>query len=367
MTEMNNEPMDPIVQRWVDQVRAAQADRRPLRLLGSGSKDFYGHPTQGEPMVLTEYQGVIEYEPSELVITVKGGTTVSEIKELLARNRQFLPFEPPLFGPEATIAGCVASGLAGPRRAQAGGVRDFILGIRLIDGQGRVMTFGGQVMKNVAGYDVSRLLAGSLGTLGILAELSIKVLPKPVKELTLQLSASQHEALHHLNTWGGQPIPISASLWHDDQLFVRLSGAPSALAVAQDIIQGTVLDKEQADALWRAVREQQYHWFRREEVLKQPLWRLSVPSTTEPILPELPQLIEWDGALRWCFSDWPAEVIREQVAAVGGTATVFRQHGTDLAVFHPLDPVVLGIQKRLKEKFDPAGIFNPGRIYPGEL
>lgn len=367
MTEMNNEHMDPVVERWVDQVRAAQADKQPLRLVGSGSKDFYGHLTQGEKMELAEHQGVIDYEPSELVITVKGGTPVAEIEELLASKNQFLPFEPPLFGPDATIAGSIASGLAGPRRAQAGGVRDFVLGIRLIDGQGRHMTFGGQVMKNVAGYDVSRLLAGSLGTLGILTELSIKVLPKPVKELTLQLNESQKEALHKLNTWGGQPIPISATLWHDDQLFVRLSGAPSALEVAQEIIQGTPLDEAQAQTLWHEVREQQHSWFQDESNQNKPLWRLSVPSTTEPILEDHPQLIEWGGALRWCFSDLPAETIRAQVEAVGGTATVFRQNGADLAVFHPLDPVILRIQQRLKEKFDPAGIFNPGRIYPGEL
>ncbi|HLR83048.1 MAG TPA: glycolate oxidase subunit GlcE [Paenalcaligenes sp.] len=368
MTETNNEHMDPIVAQWVDQVRAAQADKTPLRLIGSDSKHFYGHPTEGETMVLTEHQGVIDYEPSELVITVKGGTPVAEIEELLASKNQFLPFEPPLFGADATIAGCVASGLAGPRRPQAGGVRDFVLGVQLIDGQGRHMTFGGQVMKNVAGYDVSRLLSGSLGTLGILTELSIKVLPKPVKELTLQLDRSQKEALHKINTWSGQPIPISASLWHDDQLFVRLSGAPNALEVAQETIQGTPLDEDQAQTLWQEVREQKYAWFQaKEEQANKPLWRLSVPSTTEPILDDHPQLIEWGGALRWCFSDLPAETLRAQVEAVGGTATVFRQNGADLAVFHPLDPVILGIQQRLKEKFDPAGIFNPGRIYPGEL
>ncbi len=368
MTVMNNEHMDPIVQKWVDQVRAAHADNTPLRLVGSGSKHFYGHPTEGQEMVLTEHQGVIDYEPSELVITVKGGTTIAELQELLASKGQFLPFEPPMFGPDATIAGCVASGLAGPRRAQAGGVRDFVLGVQLIDGRGRHMTFGGQVMKNVAGYDVSRLLAGSLGTLGIMTELSIKVLPKPVKELTVQLDLPQKEALHKLNTWCGQPIPISASLWHDDQLFIRLSGAPSALEVAQETIQGTPLDEDQAQALWHAVREQEHDWFQNEGAASdQPLWRLSVPSTAAPMLEDHPQLIEWGGALRWCFSDLPAETLRAQVEAAGGTATVFRQNGTDLAVFHPLDPVILGIQQRLKEKFDPAGIFNPGKIYPGEL
>src|SRR5699024_4675135 len=208
---------------------------------------------------------------------------------------------------------------------------------------------------------VSRLLAGSLGTLGILTELSIKVLPKPVKELTLQLDRSQKEALHKMNTWSGQPIPISASLWHDEQLFIRSSGAPNALEVAQETIQGTPLDEAQAQALWQEVREQKYAWFQAGGAqANKPLWRLSVPSTTEPILDDHPQLIEWGGALRWCFSDLPAETLRAQVEESGGTATAYCQSGTDVAAMNTFEPVILGIQQRLKEKFDPAGIFNPG-------
>src|SRR5690625_5105851 len=372
MTVMNNEHMDPIVQKWVDQVRAAQADNTPLRLVGSGSKHFYGHPTEGQEMVLTEHQGVIDYEPSELVITVKGGTTIAELQELLASKGQFLPFEPPMFGPDATIAGCVAAGLAGPRRAQAGGVRDFMLGVKIIDGQGRLLTFGGQVMKNVAGYDVSRLMAGSLGTLGIITELSIKVLPLPIQEQTLVLAMDQPTALQKLNEWAGQPLPISASLWVGGQLHLRLSGAPSALAVAHELIGGEQLPDEQATALWTAVRHQQHSWFMQAQgvVAEDPeavLWRLSLPSVAPMCLPDEPQLIEWGGALRWCVSSLPAADIRAAVAALGGTATAFRGQQVPAAVFHPLEPAVLTLQKRLKQKFDPAGIFNPGKIYPGEL
>lgn len=379
MSATNNETLDPIVQQWAEQVRTAHDEKKPLQLQGSGSKSFYGHPTEGEPISLTAYQGVIDYEPSELVVTVKGGTSLAELEALLDSKKQFLPFEPPHFGPDATVAGCIASGLAGPRRAQVGGVRDFVLGVKVIDGQGRALTFGGQVMKNVAGYDVSRLLTGSMGTLAIMTELSIKVLPKPVKEITLKLELDQAQALQKLNHWGGQPIPISASAWFDEQLYLRLSGAPSALSTAQEIIQGSLLEAEPAQQLWQQIREQTHTWFKQSAdkgstdgadasaASQGGLWRLSVPSTAAPILPDLPQLIEWGGALRWCYSDLPAAEIRSQVEAVGGTATLFRSARNELGVFHALDPVVLGIQQRLKQKFDPAGIFNPGRIYPGEL
>lgn len=365
-------PIDPILNEWIEQVQDAYEQRTPLSLQGAGSKTFYGHKTAGDPMVLTAYQGVVDYEPSELVITVKAGTTVAEIEALLAEQQQFLAFEPPIYAPDSTIAGCVAAGLAGPRRAQAGGVRDFILGVKIIDGQGRLMTFGGQVMKNVAGYDVSRLMAGSLGTLGILAELSIKVLPLPPQEKTLVLTLDARQALEKLNRWGAQPLPISGSLWCAGQLYLRLSGAPSALSVAQQVIGGEPLAPSQANELWQGLRHQEHAWFQSavEKVAADPsyvLWRLSLPSTAPYGLEEEAQLIEWGGALRWCLSALPAEHIRAAAAELGGTATAFRSQQAELAVFHSLAPAVLSIQQRLKQKFDPAGIFNPGKIYPGEL
>ncbi|HLS21706.1 MAG TPA: glycolate oxidase subunit GlcE [Paenalcaligenes sp.] len=363
---------DALLDEWSAKVTEAQAQRTPLILQGAGSKEFYGHPPAGQVLDVSGYRGVVDYEPSELVITARGGTPVAEIEALLAEQGQFLAFEPPLYSPQSTLAGCVAAGLAGPRRAQAGGVRDFMLGVKIIDGQGRLLTFGGQVMKNVAGYDVSRLMAGSLGTLGIITELSIKVLPLPIQEQTLVLAMDQPTALQKLNEWAGQPLPISASLWVGGQLHLRLSGAPSALAVAHELIGGEQLPDEQATALWTAVRHQQHSWFMQAQgvVAEDPeavLWRLSLPSVAPMCLPDEPQLIEWGGALRWCVSSLPAADIRAAVAALGGTATAFRGQQVPAAVFHPLEPAVLTLQKRLKQKFDPAGIFNPGKIYPGEL
>jgi len=376
MSATNSENLDPIVQRWVEQIRQAKESNKPLVIQGSGSKAFYGHTTAGEVLSLTDYQGIIDYEPSELVVTVKCGTPLAELENVLSKEHQFLPFEPPHFGPNATVGGCIAAGLAGPRRAQVGGVRDFVLGVKLIDGHGQWMTFGGQVMKNVAGYDVSRLVTGSLGTLGILSEVSIKVLPKLPKELTLKQPMAQKDALQKLNEWAAQPIPMSASLWHDGQLYVRLSGASSALDIAQEIITGTVVEHDEAVHLWQQVREQEHSWFTAamKKMADHPhhqLWRLSVPSTSGPILDQCDQLIEWGGALRWCVTDLSPDVIRAEAEKVGGTASIFRSQGNDLVEglfkFHPLSPVVLQLQKKLKEKFDPAGILNPGKIYPGEL
>jgi len=367
MVQAHSTSVSSLHEQWQARIRAAAAKGQPLALVGAGSKAFYGHRTAGEPLVLAENQGVVDYEPSELVLTVRGGTTLADIEALLAEQRQFLAFEPALYGGRATIAGAVATGLAGPRRAQAGGLRDFILGVQLIDGQGRLLNFGGQVMKNVAGYDVSRLLAGSLGTLGVITQLSLKVLPLPVAERSQRLELSQAQALKLLNQWGGQPLPISASAWVDGRLYVRLSGAPSALEAAQSFIGGETMPVEQGQRFWRRLREQEHDWFYPAAYPGHTLWRLSLPSTVEPILKGQPQLIEWGGALRWCWSAQPAADIRAAVAEFGGTATAFRPAYDDIPIFHPLEPVVLRLQQRLKQKFDPAGIFNPGKIYPGAL
>jgi glycolate oxidase FAD binding subunit len=285
------------------------------------------------------------------------------VEAALAAQGQMLAFEPPHFGAVATVGGCVAAGLAGPRRNAAGfasgGVRDAVLGARLLDGRGRLLRFGGTVMKNVAGYDVSRVLAGSLGILGLIVDVSLKVVPRPAVECTLQFELSEVRALESLNLWGGQPLPVSASCWRAGCLSLRLSGSGAAVRQASTTLGGQVLPAADALTLWRDLREQGDAWFAGAA----PLWRLSLPSTAAPVALQGEQTIEWGGALRWLRSALPMQVVRERAAQLGGHATLFRGGDRTLGVFTPLSPALLAIHQRLKQEFDPAGIFNPGRMY----
>lgn len=347
--------MEEVVEQFKETILAAGRQRQPLCIRGGGTKDWYGQTPCGEILDTRAYQGVVEYDPTELVITVRAGTPLAEVEEVLAQQNQALAFEPPHFGPGATVGGMVACGLSGPRRAAVGAARDFVLGAVLMDGKGEALHFGGQVMKNVAGYDVSRLLTGSLDTLGLLLEVSLKVLPKPYAETSLRLEMTEEEAIRRLNEWGGQPLPISASAWCNGALVLRLSGAKAAVAAAQQTIGGEEVDG--AD-FWLAMREQSNEFFTQSNVL----WRLSVPSTT-PSLVLGEQLIEWGGAQRWLRSDASAESIRAAAVEVGGHATLFRGGDKNVGVFQPLAPALGRIHQSMKNAFDPEGIFNPGRMY----
>jgi glycolate oxidase FAD binding subunit len=338
-----------------ERIREAAARRTALRLRGSGSKDFYGNELRGEVLDTRGYAGIVSYEATELVITARCGTPLVELEGALARNRQCLPFEPPHFGPGATLGGCVAAGLAGPRRASAGALRDFVLGVKMVDGRGRTLTFGGQVMKNVAGYDVSRLVAGSLGTLGVIAEASLKVLPLPASELTVRLEMGGAAAIEAMNRWAGLPLPISATSWHGGVLHLRLSGAEAGVRSAAAKIGG---EPVQFGAFWEEVREHSHPFF----AGPQPLWRLAVRSTYAPLDLPADTLIEWGGALRWMRGEIPR--IRQTAQAAGGHATLFRAPDKPGGVFAPLEPVVLRLHRELKAAFDPVGILNPGRMYP---
>ncbi|MES2128076.1 MAG: glycolate oxidase subunit GlcE [Pseudomonadota bacterium] len=330
---------------------------RPLRIRGGGSKDWYGQGFDGEVLDTRPYRGIIAYEPTELVITARCGTPLAEIEAALAEQNQMFAFEPPHFGQDATLGGVITSGLSGPRRAASGAVRDFVLGAVLMDARGEALTFGGQVMKNVAGYDVSRLLAGSLGTLGLILEYSIKVMPRPAREATLRFAMGEIEALRRLNEWAGQAWPISASCWHQDVLILRLSGANAAVEAAVQAMGGEGVPDGQA--FWHALREQDHAFFDGAS-----LWRLSLPSTASALVLRGEQLIEWGGAQRWLRADAAdAQRIRSAVAAAGGHATLFRGAGKDVGVFHPLAPAIARIHARLKTAFDPANLFNPGRMY----
>ncbi|MDQ6882211.1 MAG: glycolate oxidase subunit GlcE [Pseudomonadota bacterium] len=354
---------------FIEHIRAAAAGATPLRIRGGGTKDFYGEPPQGEVLDTRSLAGITSYEPSELVVTVGAGTPLSELETLLAAQGQCLPFEPPHFGDAATVGGMVASGLSGPARASAGSVREYVLGLTMVNGRGELLTFGGQVMKNVAGYDVSRLMVGALGTLGLIVEVSLKVLPVAPAEATLKFAMSQPEALRQLNLWGGQPLPLNASCWVEDAgigtLFMRLRGAVAAVEAACRKLGGERQDNAVVAADWTSCREQRLPWF--AERGERDLWRLCVPQTAPVLeLPEQP-LVEWHGGQRWVRADRrQADRLRQVAAHCGGHATLFiaaNPQGAANSRFTPLDPVLYRIQRELKRQFDPAGIFNRGRLF----
>lgn len=348
--------VDTILDQFAEAIRQAIARRRPIRIRGSGSKDFYGGAAQGEVLDTTAYRGIIDYAPEELVITARAGTLLAEIEAALAAQGQMLPFEPPHFGPRATLGGCVAAGLSGPRRASLGAVRDFVLGVHMMDGKADALRFGGQVMKNVAGYDVSRVMAGSLGTLGLIMEVSLKVLPRPKAEATVQFECNEVQALDKMNRWAGEPLPISATCYHDQVLTLRLSGAETAVQAAQKKLGGQVLAA--GEEFWRGIREQSANFFRSNA----PLWRLSLPSTAALDLSGK-QLSEWGGALRWMFTEAEASAVRAAAEQAHGQATLFRGATKPKSVFHPLPKPLMAVHRRMKHAFDPHGIFNLGRMY----
>ena len=308
------------------------------------------------------FAGIISYEPSELVVTARAGTPLAELEALLAAQGQCLAFEPPHFGAQATVGGMVACGLNGPARGTAGAVRDYMLGVKLLNGKGEHLTFGGQVMKNVAGYDVSRLMAGSLGTLGVLLEVSIKVLPVPLAEATLVFELDQADALRQLNRWGGLPLPVNASCWQDGRLSVRLRGARAAVAAALKTMGGEAVG-DPAPALWAGLREQTLPFFALQG--DESLWRVSLPDSAAPLALGA-TLLEWGGAQRWLkrpAADAP--VIRQAAASAGGHATLFRSADKSVPVFSPLLAPLDRIHRELKRQFDPSGVFNPGRMLAG--
>ena len=357
---------DTALARLVDQVQTARSARATLDIRGGGTKAFYGEPPQGALLDVRPLAGISHYDPSELVVTARAGTPLAELEATLAERGQCLPFEPPHFAPGSTVGGMVAAGLAGPARACVGSVRDYVLGATLLNGRAEVLSFGGQVMKNVAGYDVSRMLAGSLGVLGVICEVSLKVLPQAVATTTLRFELDQAAALMKLNQWGGQPLPLSASAWWDGMLVLRLAGARAAVDSACATLGGEAIEAGMAAAFWAGLRDQRDEFFIGAGKAVQggaTLWRLSVPQTTPPLALSGEQLVEWGGAQRWLCTSTPAAQLRETAAAVGGHATLFRGGDKSAGVFAPLSPALERIQRQLKAAFDPDGVFNPGRLY----
>ena len=348
----------------VERVRAASNARTPLRIVGGDTKWFYGRPVAGETLALAGHHGILRYDPAELVITARGGTLLADIEALLARHGQRLPFEPPSFGPTATLGGTVAAGLAGPARIARGPVRDYVLGARLLTGDGRVLKFGGEVMKNVAGYDVSRLLAGSLGILGVLLEVSLKVLPVARGTRTIMRRIDAQGATGLLGTAMQRGIPVTGSFWSADELYVRLEGSTSALDEVMPSIDGEAMDSPAAAALWHDVREQTHPYF----VSTRPLWRLSLPATAAgtALIQADRVALEWNGAQAW-LTGVERRSLDRIARTAGGHATLFRRgdadEGTTGEVFAPLPAAMLDLHRAVKRVFDPAGILNPGRMY----
>jgi glycolate oxidase FAD binding subunit len=387
---------------YARRIRAAAAEGRSLRLRGGGSKDFYGNDfhadapagsAQQEVLDTRNWHGILAYEPSELVITARAGTPLALLQQTLAEAGQYLPCESPLFGTaasgaSATLGGMVAAGLSGPGRMAAGAVRDFVLGATLMDGQGEIKRFGGTVMKNVAGYDVARALTGSMGTLGLLLDVSIKTLPLAPAEATLCFEIDQLGMIEQLNRWSAQPLPLSASLWQSTHgagvLHLRLRGAQAAVAAACQRLGGERLDDSAATQFWDDVREHRHRWFppegKPQQSCSEDLWRIAVPSTTPALDLDGPTLIEWAGGLRWLrvavssVAERMAQavLIRATAERAGGHATLFRRASlaaegvtgqAEPEAFHPLKPAMMALQQRLKHAFDPHRVFNRGRLY----
>jgi glycolate oxidase FAD binding subunit len=374
----------------VKRIKSAASAGTPLRIRGGGTKDFYGQSLQGEILDTTGLTGISSYEPSELVVTVKAGTPLAELEAVLAEKNQCLPFEPPHFDAGSTVGGMVAAGLSGPSRASSGSVKDFVLGVNMVNGKGEELRFGGTVMKNVAGYDVSRLMAGSMGTLGLISEVSLKVLPVAPAEATLKFECSQSEAINMLNSWGAQPLPLNASCWVQEAankemkgvLYVRLRGAVAAVEAAikkmggnargeyTGVLQNAASGNATVAADWQALRNQNMDFFKLQG--DECLWRLSVPDSAPDLqlAPSDKTLVEWHGAQRWVKLPYSEALrIRSQVNILDGNAILFIAEETintpDKAIFNPLKAPLDRVHRELKRQFDPAGIFNRGRMFAG--
>lgn len=352
---MSTDTTELVTRRILD----AAGNRQPLRILGSGSKSGLGRCMEGTLLALKDHAGILNYEPTELVVSARAGTRLRDLESTLAEQNQMLAFEPPRFGPDATLGGTIACGLSGPGRPWYGAARDFVLGTEIVNGKGERLRFGGEVMKNVAGYDVSRLMTGAWGTLGVITAVSLKVLPSPESEATRSFELAAADAIRQVSKWCRQPLPISAAAWIDGQLQIRFSGTANAVTAATTRTGGD--RTENAAGLWQQIREHEHPFFSGDD----ELWRLSVPRATAWL--DLPgeQMLDWGGAQRWLRSTADEHRIRSVVAAAGGQATKFRGGDRSGEIFHPLPPVLQRVHTNLKQAFDPHGILNPGRMYGG--
>ncbi len=343
-----------------ERVREAAAKGTPLAPIGGGTKSFYGEPVEAEPLDVSGHRGVVHYEPTELVLTARAGTPLAEIEVVLAEHGQMLACEPPHFGDGATLGGAVAAGLSGPRRPWAGALRDHVLGVRVLDAQGHVGRFGGEVMKNVAGYDVARLMTGSLGTLGVILEVSLKVLPLPADERTVTLSELSEKLRERVEEALRAGTPITGAAHDDGRALIRIGGAASAVAAGIERLGGVIADNEE---FWPALRDHRLSFF--AQPAGERLWRIALPPGAPDLGLDGPELADWGGQLRWLWSDAAPDTVRAAADQCGGHATCMRGAGDGTPAFTPLEPGLGRLHQRLKAELDPAGILNPGRLYPG--
>ena len=350
--------MSDISSKLQEIVRKALETESPLRIVGGNSKAFYGRNTEGAVLDVSGQLGIVNYEPTELIITARGATPLAEIEATLAENNQMLGFEPPYFGSQSTLAGTMACGFSGPRRPFAGAIRDFVLGCRLLNGKAEILKFGGEVMKNVAGYDISRLMAGALGTLGVLLEISMKVLPKPPIELTLAYEMDFERAVEAMTAWCCQPSPLSALCFDGYRVFVRISGNEKTVVSAQAKMGGEAISTN--SDFWKSVRDQSHSFFESDS----SLWRLSLaPASSKPDLPG-EWFLDWGGSQRWLKTDAEPERVFRVSENFGGHGTLYRSPDPSIDRFQPLPGKLMQLHENLKRAFDPAGILNPGRMYP---
>jgi len=358
----------------LEQAQCAKASGQNLYVFGGASKASPTPPPGSLPLCTAGHSGVIDYHPSELVITARAGTPIAQLSELLQANGQYLPFEPRQFNGLATLGGSVAEGLSGPRRPWSGSVRDYVLGCQLISGEAKLLRFGGQVMKNVAGYDVSRLMAGSRGWLGVLTEISLKVLPAPRAVTTQCLQYTPAESIAAYFKWYRQGLPVTGVMHDGTSLFVRLEGNENGVRQAAQTIGGddvlgnaatttvttttatTTTTSTAATAdIWSALREHTLPFFNDPRVL----WRLSVPVGTR--FNNLPgnALMDWAGAQWWLKSDADPAVILAIAQESGGHACAYRD-GQRLPGGSSPEPGLQQLAARIKAQLDPHSLFNPG-------
>ena len=375
---------NPMIEAFREQILNAASNKTQLSIEGGGTKSWYGNPNSHAKLDTRTYSGILEYQPEELVITACAGTPLKEIEAALKEKNQMLAFEPPHFGEHATFGGAIAAGLAGPNRISVGNLRDFVLGARILDGKGQDLSFGGQVMKNVAGYDISRLMPGSMGTLSLLLEASVKVLPKPAATATLRCHIPQEKALRTLNEWAGQPLPISASCWTgnpsgEGQLTIRLAGAVAAIKAAiplmSSLVNASEVDPQSAEIFWNELREHQLPLFE-NLAADQTLYRLALPAACGPLtIPSANNeiILEWHGQQRWIKApgdEATFNLIKQLVSSHGGHATRFKQGASvnpQFQRFTLLSEQVHSkalelVQERLRSAFDPAGVFATKRL-----
>ena len=340
----------------IERVLDAGNRSEPIRVRGGNSKEFLGRSLTGSSVDTSAHTGVVQYEPDELVLTVRSGTTLDEINDVLGEHKQMLGFEPPRYTAQSTIGGTFACNLSGPARPWRGSVRDAVLGLRLINGRGEHLRFGGRVIKNVAGFDASRLQAGAFGTLGIITEISLRVLPAPEASVTLARELDVRASLRYMNELAGTSVPLTGACWANGIQYIRLEGSTAGVAAATRQIGGDRTDF----TVWKTLRDPDAQLFGGASAGS--LWRFSVSSTSESILPN-DVVIDWAGALRYVRAEADLDEMSRLAAKAGGHVMRISHNSDEREFLQQPEPAVRKLHERLKLAFDPGRILNPGRLY----